>query len=59
MRKNKLRNDIEFKLGNADKRVKKFVKLIDHVYAYNSLTNFEYEGNEMTENGYYLNLLCT
>ena len=26
------------------------MKLIDHVYAYNILTNFEYEGNEMTEN---------
>ena len=31
--------------------VKKIVKLADYSYAYNSLTNFEYEVNVMTGNG--------
>ena len=33
------------------------MKLIDHTSAYNSLTNLEYEVNEITGNGNYLNLL--
>ena len=39
------------------KHNKKIVKLINHNYAYNSLTNFEYEVNEMTGNGNCENLL--
>ena len=33
------------------------MKLTDHANAYNSLTNFEYEVNEMTGNGKYVNVL--
>ena len=36
---------------------KKFVKLMDHTYAFNSLTNFEYEANAMTGIKNYVNLL--
>jgi len=33
------------------------VKLTGYTNAYNSLTNFEYEVNELTGNGIYVNLL--
>ena len=33
------------------------MKLIDHSYACNSLTSFEYEGHAMTGNGNHVNLL--
>ena len=33
------------------------MKLIDHTYGYNSLTNFEYEENEINGNGVFVNLL--
>jgi len=33
------------------------VKLTGYTNAYNSLTNFEYEVNELTGNGNYVNLL--
>ena len=35
------------------------VKLIDHIYAYSSLKFFEYEVNETTGNGNYMNLSKT
>jgi hypothetical protein len=35
----------------------KFVKLTGHTYAYNSLTNFQYEVHAMTGNGNQVNLL--
>ena len=38
-------------------RLKKFVKLFDHTHVCSSLTNFEYEVNEMTGKGNYVNLL--
>ena len=43
------------KLQKSDKIKlnRKFVKLIDHNNANNSLTNFEYQVNEMTGNGNY------
>ena len=34
---------------------KKFVKLTDHSYACNILTNFEHHSNAMTGNGYGVN----
>ena len=37
-------------------KFKKFVKLTDHTYACNDLTNFEYVVHAMTGNGCYLNL---
>ena len=37
----------------------KFVKLIDHIYAYCSLTNFEYEVNETTGYRNYMSLSKT
>ena len=37
----------------------KFVKLTGYTYAYNSLTNYEYEGHAMTGNGNDLNLLIS
>ena len=37
--------------------LKKFVKLMDHTYACNGLTNFEYEANAMTGIKNYVNLL--
>ena len=42
---------------NPPKLSEEFVKLIDHTSANNSLTNFEYDVNEMTEKGSYVNLL--
>ena len=36
---------------------KKFVKLTDHTYASNSLTNFQYEAHSTTRNGFYVNLM--
>ena len=36
---------------------KKLVKLIDHTNVYNSLTNFEYQVNEITGNGNFVKLL--
>ena len=33
------------------------MKLIDHTNAQNSLTNFEYQVNEMTGNGNYVTML--
>ena len=49
-------------VGPNDKKlaknlVQKFVKLMDHTYAFNSLTNFEYEANAMTGNKNYVNML--
>lgn len=38
-------------------KLKKFVKLIDHPNAHNSLTNFEYQVNKMTGNGDYVKML--
>ena len=35
----------------AESKVEKFVKLTDHTYAYNNLTNFEYKVHAMTGNG--------
>jgi hypothetical protein len=35
------------------------VKLTGYTYAYNSLTNYEYEGNAMIGNGNDLNLLIS
>ena len=40
----------------AKNKIKKFVKLIDHTYAWNNLTNFEYVVQAITGNGSYLNL---
>ena len=34
---------------------KKIVKFTGHIYAYNSLTNFQYEAHTMTRNGNYEN----
>ena len=39
------------------KSAKKIVELNDHSYAPDCLTNFEYEANEMTVYGNYVNLL--
>ena len=44
-------------VGIAPKPEKKVVKVIAHTSAYSSLTNFEYEVNEMTGNGNNVNLL--
>ena len=40
----------------AKYQIQKFVKSIDHTYAWNSLTNFEYVVQAMTENGNCLNM---
>ena len=43
-------------IAKIRQKLKKIVKLTDHVYAYNSLKIFEFEANEMTGNGNYVNL---
>ena len=43
--------------NHAKNRIQKFVKLTGHTYAYNSLTNFQYEVHAMTGNGNQVNLL--
>ena len=50
-------SDRERSPKNSERKTKKFVKLIGHTYDCSSLTNFEYEVNEMTGNRSYVNLL--